>query len=252
MYNEFTWCETATFDVPEIKYFYESVFGWNMDGENNDYCICHSDHKPAAGILEMPRKFQERAMPAFWLSFIKVESVKDTVAQAIKLGAKIEIRPTELEGWGEYALIRDLAGAGFMIYQGEELQTRSSLESHGCMVWNELHVSSVHTVKKFYERLFGWKIELKSQRDATYEVLSPKGETIASMIELDEDQAEGKQYWMVYFGVKDVESTISAVQKNQGLVLFDLNENGERMTMVQDPQGAVFCLQQINGLKSAS
>ena len=59
-------------------------------------------------------------MPSFWMSYIQVDSVEETVRIAEQYDAKVEIKPQPAPGGGVFALIRDPAGAGFTCFEGED------------------------------------------------------------------------------------------------------------------------------------
>lgn len=98
-------------------------------------------------------------MPPFWMSYIQVSDLEQTVGLAEQHGAKVEVRPTSASGGGQVALIRDPSGAGFTCYQGDAFSPKNASLIHGTQVWNELHVSDLTLIKDFYEKVFDWRIE---------------------------------------------------------------------------------------------
>ena len=66
---------------------------------------------------------------------------------------------------------------------------------------------------------------------------------MASLMELDYASREGKNCWMVYFSVDDISSTLRVVKKYGGLVIIDVSDTGYGFALVQDTQGAFFCIQ---------
>ena len=70
----------------------------------------------------MPEKFQSIRMPSFWMSYIHVQNIEETVRVAKANGAIIEVSPEAAPGGGLVALIRDPAGAGFTCYESLHLQ----------------------------------------------------------------------------------------------------------------------------------
>ncbi len=250
MFNDFTWCEVSSFDLSESKCFYESVFKWEISETMENYSTCYSEDRPSAGMMEMPQNFQELELPAFWLSFVKVDSLFDMVNLAVELGGKIEIHPTEFVSGdqcvGKYALVRDPSGAGLMLFEGEDLRGKDRERvSNGRMVWNELHVNSakVRGVSKFYERLLGWEFIKDTTEQGRYNVMDSKGIRVASLLEIDRGIRGDKNYWMVYFGVDDVDATLKSVKQYGGLVIIDLTATSYGFALVQDTQGAFFCVQ---------
>ena len=244
--SEFVWCDLSTFDLANASAFYENVFGWTKHASDNrsvdDYTFFFSGSQASAGIFTMPQFLQEIGMPSFWMSYVQVEALADSLDLALKLGAKCEIEPTAFDSNSHYALIRDPSGAGFTLYEGPTLKGRDSLGSHGRMSWNELHVPSLEQVEAFYRSVFGWKIARDPASNIRYTVESPTGNLIASILELDPSTKGRKNYWAVYFSVNDMDSTLREVTTNGGSVIVQPNPNAGQYAIVMDDQGAAFCV----------
>ena len=59
--------------------------------------------------------------------------------------------------------------------------------------------------------------------------------------------AEMPNYWLVYFGVDDVDaSTASAVKAGGKEMLAPMDFPGGRLSMIADPQGAIFGLMRLD------
>ena len=247
MYNHFTWCEVTSFDLSEAMCFYENVFGWEMSETIGNYSTCYSDGKQSAGLLKMTRNFREAELPSFWLPYVRVDSLFDMVNLAVELGGKIEVHPSDFiidgEKVGRYALVRDTAGAGLMLYEGEDLGgLDEAAKSDARMVTNQLHVDSVYGVSKFYEQLFGWKFTQDPDGYRRYVISDMKGKKVGSLIELDKKNQGVKNCWMIHFAVKDVGRTLRKAKNFGGLVIIDLTDTDYAFALVQDTQGAFFCI----------
>ena len=105
--------------------------------------------------------------------------------------------------------------------------------------WNELQTTDVAGAKTFYTKLFGW-------------TTAPFGGTMDYTILLNEGQGFGgimkaprpgqSAMWLNYAVVKSVDATLAKLKKLGGQVCcppFDVPGVG-RLSIVQDPQGAVF------------
>lgn len=198
MTSRFVWTDLSTLNVGEAKRFYKKCFGWSFQSIGEGYLTCAIGPKPAAGIYAMPEKFQRIGMPSFWMSYIHVADINETVRSAEKFGASVEIKPQAGPGGGVIALIRDPAGAGFTCYQGEDLGGKDETGAEARMVWNELHVSSLAKVEAFYTNVFGWVIT-RSDEDDRYDIHNSSGDLVAG-IRIYENEIKGdKEYWSVYF-----------------------------------------------------
>lgn len=163
MTNSFVWPDLSTFDIDAAMTFYNQCFGWGYRKSVNDYSIAEINSKAAAGIFTMPEKFQRIGMPSFWMSYIRVADIEQTVRVAAEHGATVEIQPQPAPGGGLIALIRDPAGAGFTCYEGDDPGGRADDPGH--MVWNELHISDLGKVDTFYTSVFGWVVRPSSDND---------------------------------------------------------------------------------------
>lgn len=157
--NHFIWTDLSTFDVATAQADYAALFGWRYD-QTFDQSISDSYHMamqgdaPAAGLFQMPEFFQKIKMPSFWMSYVHVENLEDTLAQARQFdGAIVEIEPTAFDGESRIALLRDPAGAGFTLYEGPEMGGAADVCDR---IW---HGGDVTQVRAFYETLFGWVVQ---------------------------------------------------------------------------------------------
>ena len=60
----------------------------------------------------MPSEFKRQSLPAFWMSYIRVDNVREVIKKAPLLGAKIEFTDNANE-YGAAALIREPLRCGF-------------------------------------------------------------------------------------------------------------------------------------------
>lgn len=242
--SEFIWCDLSTFDIARAKVFYKNVFGWTENSSSSfvdsDYTFHFSGAEEAAGIFTMPQILQNIGMPSFWMSYVQVAALSDSLDYAIKLGAKCEIEPTSFDSNSRYALIRDPSGAGFTLYEGPHLQGRSL--NHGRMSWNELHVPKLEQIEEFYCGLLGWNIVRDPQSSDRHTVKSPNGVPIASILEIDESIKGPKNYWAIYFSVHNIDVAINRIIACGGDIVVSPNESDGDFALVVDDQGAAFCV----------
>ena len=139
MGNKFIWTDLSTFEIALAQEFYSAVFNWDYTKIDANYYYAHNRRNDCSGLYLMPEKLIKMKMPSFWMSYIQVENVLKTIESAKALGGIIEL--VEIgKTMGDIALIRDLSGAGFMVYDGHDLNSRTK-QIPGTMVWNELFVS---------------------------------------------------------------------------------------------------------------
>ncbi len=231
--NNFIYADLSTYDLTKSKNFYSKVFDWKYYNSGEDYLIAFAGKKEATGLYETPKKFQEMNMPSFWMSYIQVNNVEETVEKARDLGGIIELVDLE-SSIGKIALIRDPLGAGFTIYEGDMLNARTE-DTPNTYVWSELFVSEVSKVKSFYEGIFPqWDIVHIS--GSRYAILDPEGTEISSVNEVSNQMKGMHEYWSVFFAVKDEKKVTEKVLDNGGSLLHE----DELSIVFTDPFGAFF------------
>ncbi|MGB1260577.1 MAG: VOC family protein [Akkermansiaceae bacterium] len=188
----------------------------------------------------MPDFFQKINMPSFWMSYISVSDIRSTVAEAERLGGKVELEETN--ALGKIALIRDPAGAGFTCYEGNAKPSIASTPKHGRWYWNELFVSDLSSVEEFYTKLFGWSFAVDDKTPDRYLIRDESGDQVgAAQVASNKIKGE-KEFWGVFFGVADMDFCISKLKDAGGEIIFQHdNSNGEHY-LAKDSQGAAFFL----------
>lgn len=240
--ENFVWADLSTFDLNLSKRFYGDLFNWQIDGQPEEYNICTANGAEAAGLYVMPEFFQKINMPTFWMSYIQVDDIQRVVDLANSLGGKVELGPEPFGNSasdGQIALIRDPLGAGFTVFQGENLKGKSLEGAHGRMAWNELVISDITRIQPFYEALFNWKISRIDSSDR-FDIHNSAGELVGN-IEQIPNSIKGKlEFWGIYFTVADLDQARRVVEQHGGSITYDDASTGLRQLMVTDPQGAAF------------
>lgn len=234
--NKFIWADLSCYHTEKIKPFYETVFGWKYYGK--EYLVAYKENKEVVGLYQTPLKFQEMKMPSFWMSYIQVNDVLEIVEKARSLGGIIELVDTK-NSIGKVALIRDTLGAGFTIYEGNQLESRTKNEEN-TLIFNELQISNAQIAIDFYQNLFEWNF--KQVDESIFDVYcNLSNEKIARINEIENSIKEKYEYWVCVFGVKNLPKTISKIKKNYGLVFSD---EGNRI-LCSDGSEAFFYIQKV-------
>lgn len=129
----------------------------------------------------------------------------------------------------------------------------------GTFCWIELASSDQDAARSFYSALFGWETEeVPMSEDSSYTMFHIGGKYTAALYQADPKQPNsGPDCWGAYVAVDSVDEATERARGLGGLVLagpFDVFDSG-RMSVIQDPAGALFYLwQAVNhhgvGLKS--
>lgn len=119
----------------------------------------------------------------------------------------------------------------------------------GAFCWIELATSDPAGAKKFYSGLFGWEAQDRPVGpDMIYTMLTLRGLDVGALYQLDQkESAQGiPPHWNSYISVTSADDAAKKAASLGGNVLadaFDVMEHG-RMAVLQDLQGAVFCVWQ--------
>ncbi|WP_420604123.1 VOC family protein [Flagellimonas sp.] len=219
--NNFIWTDLSTFDLKVSKEFYSKIFGWGYQQVDTDYHYAYKSKKEVSGLYLMPETFVNMGMPSFWMPYIQVTSVAATVSKAQAMGGKVEL--TESTGdFGSIALIRDPSGAGFTVYDGNQLNGRT-LDEENTMVWNELYVSDEGLVLEFYTHLFDWTIE--ETENKRFLVYNSQGQNITAIQQVDNEIKGKHEYWSVFFKVADINATIAKALEFGGKLIYQDNHS---------------------------
>lgn len=235
--GKFIWADLSSYTPDKSIAFYKNVFGWSIENLN-EYYLCYLEDKAVAGIFETPAPLKKIAMPHFWMSYFQVNNTEKTVALAKELNAKVEVNPTEFYN-GHIALIRDPQGAGFTIYDGQDLSF-STLSKHGVISKTELHVSNVKNVLSFYSALFDWKI-IEGKYKNEYVVASQNNDSNI-VIKRFENKLKGKyEYWVTTILVDNLVTTAQRAIENGGSII---SKEEQRILIADNSEEAFFYIEE--------
>lgn len=120
----------------------------------------------------------------------------------------------------------------------------------GRFCWSELATSDEKAATKFYSDLFEWETETHPMGGdhGDYTMLRLDGKDVGGLYTLMKEQvAQGvPPHWLSYVGVEDVDASTQKASSIGGTALMaplDIQDIG-RMSVIQDPAGAVFALWQ--------
>ena len=121
----------------------------------------------------------------------------------------------------------------------------------GTFCWVELGSNDQGAARSFYSELFGWDVEESPMPGgSTYTMFHKDGKNTAALYQVDPQQPHAApNCWGAYIAVDDVGAATEKARELGGLVLaepFDVFDAG-RMSVLQDPAGAVFMMWQAGG-----
>lgn len=117
----------------------------------------------------------------------------------------------------------------------------------GSFCWVELGTTDQQAAKQFYGHLFGWTAnDMPMGPDEFYTMFKLNARDVAAAYKLRPGQLQMNvpPHWMLYIAVADVDTAAKRAADLGGTVIvapFDVFTAG-RMTVVQDPTGAIFSM----------
>ena len=115
--------------------------------------------------------------------------------------------------------------------------------THGTPCWTDVTSTDLPRAVEFYGALFGWDADVAPQPEAGgYTMFSLRGKYVAAGSPPQPGQEGIPSHWTTYIASDDVDATAAKIRDAGGTVLaepFDVFDSG-RMTVAQDPTGAVF------------
>ena len=116
MPNPFAHVELATDDVKKAKKFYSAVFAWKLsDMPAMNYTMIDVAGGTGGGMM---KKMAPEA-PTGWLPYVIVDSVKATLAKAVKGGASVVQDYQEIGEMGAIGIFKDPTGAVLGIWESK-------------------------------------------------------------------------------------------------------------------------------------
>ncbi len=113
----------------------------------------------------------------------------------------------------------------------------------GTPCWVDVTSPDLDATIAFYSALFGWQADRDPRPEAGgYTMFSLEGKSVAAASPPPPGQEGVPPHWTTYIASDDVDATAKRVREAGGTVLaepFDVFDAG-RMTVAQDPTGAVF------------
>ena len=246
--GSFCWIELGTTDQTAAKNFYGSIFGWtpndNPMGPGEVYTIFKLEGRDAAGGYTLRADQRAQHVPPHWMLYIMVDNVDASAAKVPQLGGKVIVAPFDVMDAGRMAVIADPAGAYFCLWQANRSTGTQIAQVHGTLCWADLSTPDPERAKAFYSGLFGWQLMVGEKDTSGYLHIKNGEHFIGGVPPAAHRQPGVPPHWLAYFQVDDVDATANKA-KEMGAKLFlpPMSMEGVgRMSVIADPQGAVFAI----------
>jgi predicted enzyme related to lactoylglutathione lyase len=244
-HGTFCFVELESPDATSARQFYGDLFGWTAEevpGPTHPYWLFQIDGRVVAGLRPITRGRQR------WIPYVAVDGLEDTIARAVRLGARPGQEPFEVFGTARMATIVDPHERVVGLWQanGRSGAERQSLP--GSMWWVEMLAHNVTGATHFYSTLFGWKASERRLPHLThgYTVYSVGNESVGGAITIERDWGRVPERWQVLFEVTDLKRTIEQTEGLGGcedLPVLDIPNVGRCASLLDDHQGVFFSMQ---------
>ena len=265
------WVDTSQPDPDAAVSFYGDLFGWEFEdvmpeGSEAKYFMARIRGKDVAAVGSIP----EAAPPmAMWNTYIWTDSADESTSKVKDAGGSVLMEPFDVMDSGRMSFVADPAGAAFGLWQANQHKGSQLVNEHGTVNFNTLNTRDVDGAKSFYEAVFGWTtlalpggVEMwtlpgygdylerdnPDLRKNMAEMGGPPGfeDVVASIVPLGDDQPDTPPHWGVTFGVDDADAIAEKASELGGKVIVPpMDAPWVRMTVIADPQGAIFTASQF-------
>jgi predicted enzyme related to lactoylglutathione lyase len=245
----FCWADLATNDTTGAKAFYGELFGWRPnDSEMSPgmvYSLLEKDGRSVGALYQMQPGFHPDGTPPFWLAYVAVTSANDAARRAIELGGGVLMAPADAHDKGRMAILRDPIGAVFAVWEARSSAGAQAMREPNTLGWFQLNATAPDLARTFYTGLLDWNARDDAFPGGVYTTwLGADGPRGGMMPMAPEAAAHAPSHWLVYFGVDDVDDTVTRAVRIGGRAMVpptDIPGTG-RFAVLQDPQGAIFAI----------
>ena len=246
--NKPAWVDLSSSDPAGARAFYSKLFGWdaqvNPDPQYGGYALAKIDGQDVAGIGGT----QSPDQPTAWSVYIGSEDIDELSRRVQAAGGTVVAPAFDVGDQGKMAVFQDPSGAFISGWQATQM---SGFQTHGANTfsWAELNARGLDKALPFYGQVFGWTAQSMGDDSQPYTEFHIDGERVAGAMEMNPMVPAGvPSYWLVYFGVDDVDRAHrTAIDAGAREIMAPQDFPGGRCSIVSDPQGAAFGLLKLAG-----
>jgi predicted enzyme related to lactoylglutathione lyase len=248
--GSFAWLELGTTDRDAAKKFYSSLFGWAAEdqsmGPDMTYTLFRLGGKDVGGAYQLMKEQIEGHVPPHWMPYVRVDNADASAAKAVKLGAKQIVPPGDIPNVGRFAVLEDPTGAHISIFQPGQHRGLQNFGDIGALCWADLNSTNPQKAAQFYSEWLGWTID--SGKDGYRHIMNGSSHTdMIGGMPLQMHAPPGTpSHWMSYFHVADCKAAAAKAAQLGGSTIMpaQLMPDVGTISVIADPQGAVFALYQ--------
>lgn len=269
------WVDTEQPDPQAAAEFYRGLFGWSIAdrmpaGAPGVYLVAQIEGDDVAAVTTRAPDAPEG--PPAWNTYVAVASADEAAERARAAGGTVVMEPSDVGEAGRMAVLADREGAGLCAWQAAGSIGSERVNEHGTVNFNALHTNDREAAAAFYGPVFGWEAtpmdpsgegpwmwrlpgygdHLERDNPGFQEGMEAQGapagfaDTVALLVPIGQDPEPGADpHWGVTFAVDQADAAAErAAALGATIVVPPMDAPWVRMTIIRDPQGAVFTASQ--------
>ena len=256
------WIDTSHPDPEAARSFYGDLFGWKLEDvmPPDSPVRYYVARLPGGDVCAIGPQPEGAPREATWNTYVWVEDADETGAKVRAEGGGVVMEPGDVGDSGRMAVFTDPEGAAFCVWQAKAHRGAAVVNEPGSLNFNNLHTRDVEGAKAFYGGVFGWELlelgeagmwalagygdflerRTPGMRERMADAGAPERfeDVVASVSPVTDDQPA---YWGVTFAVDDADAIATRAAELGGRVIVPpFDAPWVRMTIIGDPQGAIF------------
>ncbi|MFA9421560.1 MAG: VOC family protein [Gammaproteobacteria bacterium] len=236
--GKFIWHDLVTPDVLSAGKFYEQLFGWQIDYQEQ-YAVVRNGNKLIAGILQVePAGGHER--DAVWIPSVSVADIDAAAELVIANGGMILKGPADMEKRGRAVLVSDPQRSELVLLNAKGGDPADSKAEFGDWLWDEIWTDDAEITEAFYATVVGYDEMVSGD---AYDVFIYQGKWRAGMRHLQDKRDH--MLWVPVVRVADPGATARRVKELGGVVWITPDEAPRKgnTALIGDPTGALVLIQ---------
>jgi predicted enzyme related to lactoylglutathione lyase len=232
-------------DLEAACRFYAALFGWDIIDLGPDaggYRQAQVRGKAVVGLGPA-----QNPGPPYWTTYISTSDVDATSGKVTRSGGTVVVEPLDVLDAGRMAVYQDPEGAFFSAWEAKNSIGAELVNEPGALSWNELNTRDLEKAKAFYASVFGWGAATSTAPGGDYTEWKLGDRSVGGCLVMGEGfPAEVPPHWLAYFAVADIGgATAKAKELGAAVMMEGMDTPAGKMSVVADPQGAVFAMIQL-------
>ncbi|MFD6875801.1 MULTISPECIES: VOC family protein [unclassified Streptomyces] len=243
------WVSLMARDMAAAQRFYGAVVGWEFRPARlgGAFSVAVLDGVPVAGIGALA---SDLGVAVAWTPYFAVDDVDVAASRIRERSGTVAVGPVSFPSGGRAALVADLEGAVFGIWEGP-VSSGWRVGVGQAPAWLELRTRNAFDAALFYGEVLEWATGRPGCCEVSYEqdqvVLRQGGEPVARLnggpVEMAAYTPHTRPRWHVHFRVPMLEPAVEAAVSLGGRTVTEVTSAGhERSVTLRDPDGAIFTL----------